>query len=31
MAEVISHFQKLGYDIVRKSTTGTELYWQITW
>ena len=31
MAEVISHFQKLGYAIVRKSTTGTEHYWQITW
>jgi len=31
MNAVIKHFQDLGYSINRKSTTGTILYWNITW
>jgi len=31
MSEVISYFRNLGYSIVRKSTTGTEFYWEIMW
>lgn len=31
MNEVISYFKNLGYSVVRKSTTGTEFYWDISW
>lgn len=31
MSEVISYFRNLGYAIARKSTTGTEFYWEISW
>lgn len=31
MNEVVSYFKNLGYAISRKSTTGTEFYWDISW
>lgn len=31
MSEVINYFKNLGYAISRKSTTGTEFYWDISW
>jgi hypothetical protein len=31
MNEVIDYFRNLGYSIVRKSVTGTEFYWEISW
>lgn len=31
MNEVVNHFKNLGYTINRKSTTGTEFYWEILW
>lgn len=31
MSSVIKHFTDLGYSVNRKSTTGTILYWNITW
>lgn len=31
MNEVIDYFKNLGYSISRKSTTGTEFYWDIRW
>ena len=31
MNEVIAYFQNKGYTIVRKSSSGTYFYWEITW
>ena len=31
MQQVIDYFTNLGYTITRKSSTGTELYWSVSW
>ena len=31
MQQVIDYFQGMGYTITRKSSTGTELYWSVSW
>lgn len=31
MNEVIDNFRNLGYSISRKSTNGTEFYWEVLW
>lgn len=31
MNEVIAHFENKGYNIARKSSSGTYFYWRISW